>query len=170
MPTIKQTTEHHMRQILLILGSLLFAVTIKTVKTEKDFILIQNSTLANGTWDEYFTKTLQEHCHKRSELYLDTHKLSIPSFSPEKESKEQCSQILQKFPTCPKVVVVIGATGWHISSSLFDNEWKGIPVILCHPLSNLPNSLNTLLNYETSDSLNTTTAQELQKHYNLNLL
>lgn len=159
-----------MKQILLIIGSLLIVATIKAVETKKDYVLILNSTMANGTWDENFDKALQNHCHKRSDLYIDTYTLSIPSVDPEKESKEQRLQILQRFPIRPQVVVIIGATGWHICSSLFNNQWKGVPVILCHPLAALPNSLSTLLKYDISDSLNIITARELQKQYNITLL
>ena len=70
----------------------------------------------------------------------------------------------------PKAVVIIGAMGWHITSHLFETTWKDIPVILCHPLATLPNSLQSILAYEAPDSLHITTIKELQKHYNITFL
>lgn len=159
-----------MRQLILIIGSLLMAVTIQAVETERDFVLILNSTLANGTWNEYFNKELYEHCHARSDLYLDSYTLSVSLTDSEEDSRKQCAQILQKFPVLPKVVVIVGVTGWHISAPLFEKEWKDIPVILCHSLPTLPNSLQALLKNEISDSLHITTTKDLQKHYNITLL
>lgn len=159
-----------MKQLIIIIGSLLMAVSTKAAESERDFILILNTTLSSGTWNEYFYKELHDHCHKRSDLYLETYTLSIPTADTEQNSKEQCSQILEKYHKRPTVVVIIGATGWLISSTLFDSAWKGVPVILCHPLDTLPASLEKMLDYETSDSLSITTAQKLQKEYNITLL
>lgn len=159
-----------MRQFIVIIASLLIAISSKAAESERDFILILNSTLANGTWDECFNKELYNYCNKHSDLYADSYTLSFPTANSETDSEVQCSKILQKFSIRPKVVVIIGATGWHISSPLFEKEWKGVPVILCHPLPALPNSLQTILAHETLDSLHITTAEELQKHYNITLL
>ena len=160
-----------MKQIILFTVSLLIAISTQAVETEKEFILILNSTLANGTWDKDFNKELQDHCHKRSNLYLDSYTLSFPSADTEKDSKEQCARILQKYASNrPKAVVIIGAMGWHITSHLFETTWKDIPVILCHPLATLPNSLQSILAYEAPDSLHITTIKELQKHYNITFL
>ena len=138
----KRTSNTKMKQIILFTVSLLIAISTQAVETEKEFILILNSTLANGTWDKDFNKELQDHCHKRSNLYLDSYTLSFPSADTEKDSKEQCARILQKYASNrPKAVVIIGAMGWHITSHLFETTWKDIPVILCHPLATLPNSL-----------------------------
>ncbi|MBD3591976.1 ATP-binding protein [Bacteroides sp. GM023] len=159
-----------MRQIILIIASLLIAIGSKAAESERDFILILNSTVANGAWNEYFNKELCNYCNKHSDLYVDSYTLSFPDTHPETDSDVQCSRILQNFPIPPKVVVIIGAMGWHITSPLFEKEWKGVPVILCHPLPTLPNSLQTILAHETLDSLHITTAEELQKHYNITLL
>ena len=160
-----------MKQIILFTVSLLIAISTQAVETEKEFILILNSTLANGTWDKDFNKELQDHCHKRSNLYLDSYTLSFPSADTEKDSKEQCARILQRYASNrPKAVVIIGAMGWHITSHLFETTWKDIPVILCHPLATLPNSLQSILAYEAPDSLHITTIKELQKHYNITFL
>ena len=72
-----------MKQIILFTVSLLIAISTQAVETEKEFILILNSTLANGTWDKDFNKELQDHCHKRSNLYLDSYTLSFPSADTE---------------------------------------------------------------------------------------
>lgn len=163
-----------MKKWILIIGSLLMAVGMQAVEQERDLILILNSTLSNGTWNEYFDKELQKHCHERSNIYIDSYTLVIPPDNSmeeaEEDAKAQCNRILQTFPTPPKIVIVVGAMGWHVSSYLFDNEWKDIPVILCHSLPTLPNSLQTVLMYEPLDSQHLTTAEELQKKYNFTLL
>lgn len=88
-----------MKQIILFTVSLLIAISTQAVETEKEFILILNSTLANGTWDKDFNKELQDHCHKRSNLYLDSYTLSFPSADTEKILKnnapEYCRNMLR---------------------------------------------------------------------------
>lgn len=95
----KRTSNTKMKQIILFTVSLLIAISTQAVETEKEFILILNSTLANGTWDKDFNKELQDHCHKRSNLYLDSYTLSFPSADTEKILKnnapEYCRNMLR---------------------------------------------------------------------------
>lgn len=159
-----------MKKLVFIIISLLITAGSQAVENERDFILIVSTTLANGSWNEHFNKELYNHCSKHSDLYLNSYTLDFPPRSSQTDSRVQCSRILREFPTRPKVVVVIGATGWHTISPLFDKEWKDIPVILCHPLPSFPHSLEDLLAQQTTDSLHITTASQLQKRYNLTLL
>ena len=156
-----------MKKLVFIIISLFITVAGRASENERDFILLVSSTLANGSWNEHFNKELHTHCNKQSDLYLESYTLPAPFDHAEIDSYAECARILHKFPARPKTVVVIGATGWHIISPLFQKEWKDIPVILCHPLPAFPHSLQDLITQKTTDVQHLVTAQELQKQYNL---
>lgn len=107
-----------------------------------------------------------EHLDIRIESY------SLPSLtaSPEKVAEE----IATLFPKRPKILILLGASGWPACSKLLDEAWKDTPVIICNSDSILPCRPGTISKETRLQPVflqeNCVSIHKLQEQYNVALL
>ncbi len=78
-------------------------------------------------------------------IELHEYFLAVPVLTNAEEVKQAQDNLLQTFPTPPKVIIIVGDPGWLVSAPIFDGPWKNIPVILCYSRGRIPSTLQTLL-------------------------
>ncbi len=156
--------------ISLLIGSIFFLMSTKATAINKDYVLIINSTLTNGTWSEYFNKELKKEFKLREDRELLTRTLPLHRVNSVITADSLRSQLLSTLPQPPKAVVVVGAGSWHISAPLFHTVWKDIPIILCNSGAMLPASFAEIFSPNPDTPESTITIDELRKQYNITLL
>ena len=154
----------------MLIGCIFIIISVHARALNKDYVLVINSALTNGTWSEYFNKELKKEFNLRKDAELVSYTFSPPVILSETASDTVRTRLLSTFPTPPKAVVMVGAAGWHATAPLFDTVWKDIPVILCYSGSLLPASSEYLFSDFPSLQKNSITVDQLRKHYNITLL
>lgn len=137
---------------------------------EKEYVLLLSSVNAEEAWIHGFQNELQKCFPYERELELRSYFLAVPVLQNEEEVKQVQKNILQAFPTPPKVVIIIGDPGWLVSAPIFDGPWKDIPVILCYSRGRVPSTLQTLLDRSPLTEENSIPIEEFNKNYNITVL
>lgn len=159
-----------MKYLRMLIGCIFIIISVHAQALNKDYVLVINSTLTNGTWSEYFNKELKKEFNLRKDVELASYTFS-PSVIPlETVSDTLRARLLSTFPSPPKAVIMVGAAGWHVTSPLFDTVWKDIPIILCYSSSTLPASSEYLFSDLPDLQKNSITIDQLKKRYNITLL
>lgn len=162
-----------MKRFILVVCLLLYFSTERaeaTAEDKHDYVLILNSVFSNGTWNQYFNEELHERFDHLTELDLETYTLPVPTYDSEAVTQTMQQELLRQFVTPPKAVIIVGATCWHITSTLFDEVWRNVPVILCDAQRIMPANLTSIVNKEAFDWQNGLDIGELKKRYNIALL
>lgn len=58
--------------------------------------------------------------------------LQTPGAISVDEFEERRKELRNAYPVPPQVVVCLGDPAWLVTKPLFDNEWKGVPTIICY--------------------------------------
>lgn len=159
-----------MKYLKSLIGCIFIILCTHANALNKDYVLIINSTLTNGTWSEYFNKELKEEFSRRKDLELATYTFPSLLTTSETASDSLRACLLSTFSTPPKAVIMVGAASWHTTAPLFDTSWKDIPIILCNSGSLLPASSEYLFSNLSNLQENSITIDQLRKQYNIALL
>ena len=151
--------------------SLIFLIGCLSVSAkEKEYILFLSSVNAEEAWIHGFRNELQKRFPYEGNIELREYFLAVPVLTNEEEVKQAQDNLLQTFPTPPKVVIIVGDPGWLVSAPIFDGPWKNIPVILCYSRERVPSTLQTLLAKTPLTEANSIPIEEFNKNYNITVL
>ena len=151
--------------------SLIFLIGCLSVSAkEKEYILFLSSVNAEEAWIHGFRNELQKRFPYEGSIELREYFLAVPVLTNEEEVKQAQDNLLQTFPTPPKVVIIVGDPGWLVSAPIFDGPWKNIPVILCYSRERVPSTLQTLLAKTPLTEANSIPIEEFNKNYNITVL
>lgn len=151
--------------------SLIFLIGCLSVSAkEKEYILFLSSVNAEEAWIHGFRNELQKRFPYEGSIELREYFLAVPVLTNEEEVKQAQDNLLQTFPTPPKVVIIVGDPGWLVSAPIFDGPWKNIPVILCYSRERIPSTLQTLLAKTPLTEANSIPIEEFNKNYNITVL
>ena len=158
------TVHKWLLSLILLIGCL--SVSAK----EKEYILFLSSVNAEEAWIHGFQNELQQRFPYEGNIELHEYFLAVPVLTNEEEVKQAQDNLLQTFPTPPKVVIIVGDPGWLVSAPIFDGPWKNIPVILCYSRGRVPSTLQTLLAKTPLTEANSIPIEEFNKNYNITVL
>lgn len=158
------TVHKWLLSLILLIGCL--SVSAK----EKEYILFLSSVNAEEAWIHGFQNELQKRFPYEGNIELHEYFLAVPVLTNEEEVKQAQDNLLQTFPTPPKVVIIVGDPGWLVSAPIFDGPWKNIPVILCYSRGRVPSTLQTLLAKTPLTEANSIPIEEFNKNYNITVL
>ena len=158
------TVHKWLLSLILLIGCL--SVSAK----EKEYILFLSSVNAEEAWIHGFRNELQKRFPYEGNIELHEYFLAVPVLTNEEEVKQAQDNLLQTFPTPPKVVIIVGDPGWLVSAPIFDGPWKNIPVILCYSRGRVPSTLQTLLAKTPLTEANSIPIEEFNKNYNITVL
>ena len=151
--------------------SLIFLIGCLSVSAkEKEYILFLSSVNAEEAWIHGFRNELQKRFPYEGNIELREYFLAVPVLTNEEEAEQAQDNLLQTFPTPPKVVIIVGDPGWLVSAPIFDGPWKNIPVILCYSRERVPSTLQTLLAKTPLTEANSIPIEEFNKNYNITVL
>ena len=152
------TVHKWLLSLILLIGCL--SVSAK----EKEYILFLSSVNAEEAWIHGFRNELQKRFPYEGNIELHEYFLAVPVLTNEEEVKQAQDNLLQTFPTPPKVVIIVGDPGWLVSAPIFDGPWKNIPVILCYSRGRVPSTLQTLLAKTPLTEANSIPIEEFNKN------
>lgn len=158
------TVHKWLLSLILLIGCL--SVSAK----EKEYILFLSSVNAEEAWIHGFQNELQKRFPYEGNIELHEYFLAVPVLTNAEEVKQAQDNLLQTFPTPPKVVIIVGDPGWLVSAPIFDGPWKNIPVILCYSRGRVPSTLQTLLAKIPLTEANSIPIEEFNKNYNITVL
>ena len=93
--------------------------------------------------------------------------LQTPGAISVDEFEEKRAQLRVTYPSPPKVVICIGDPAWLVTKPLFDNEWKGVPTIICYARDVMYKNEKSLIpRYRTNNDTLISTS-EMTKGYNI---
>ena len=100
------TVHKWLLSLILLIGCL--SVSAK----EKEYILFLSSVNAEEAWIHGFRNELQKRFPYEGNIELHEYFLAVPVLTNEEEVKQAQDNLLQTFPTPPKVVIIVGDPGW----------------------------------------------------------
>lgn len=93
--------------------------------------------------------------------------LQTPGAISVDEFREKRENLLATYPTPPQVVICLGDPAWLVTKPLFDNEWKGVPTIICYARDVMFREEKYLIpKYRTGDDMLIPTG-EMTRGYNI---
>lgn len=160
-----------MRKTAIILTIFLcFLVLAKAQNQDKqEYILVLNS----ANFDEAWTNGIYQSIYKTfNEIpyTVKAEELMVPTIANLEEAQERRSLLLKKYPQRPKVVVFIGDPGWLLCRTLFDDEWKEVPVLVCYSRETMPARLEDLISRNIYSDKNLVPASQMLEGYNVTTL
>ena len=135
---------------------------------KQEYILVLNSV----NYDEVWTNGVYQSIYNTfngSQYAIRTEELMVPTIANADEAEAKRNSLLEKYPIRPKVVVFIGDPGWIVYRSLFDSEWKEVPVLICYSRKTMPGCIENLLSRNISDK-ELVPASQMLKGYNITTL
>lgn len=154
--------------LLLFLGVPFFPVMAEKSHSQKE-ILMLNSINFNLPWSKNFYWYVHDILAKR-DIAVKAESLSVPALQDTMEVNAITSRLREKYPNPPAAVVFIGDPGWIVCQSLFDDVWKGVPVVVVDSRDNLPATLELLLSHAPLVKANCVSGKEWRRGYNLTTL
>lgn len=136
---------------------------------EKDYILILNSVNFDEAWTNNLYQEILSNFSSK-DVDVQAEELLVPMVKTLEEAAVKREDLLQKYPTPPKVVVFIGDPGWLLCRALFDKEWKDIPTIICYSRDSMPVRLEDLLTGNLGKGVEFIPTEEMIRPYNLTIL
>lgn len=74
---------------------------------------------------------LKDYFEKKGYL-VDGVALQTPGANSVSEYEERREELRKSYPSPPGAVVCVGDPAWLVTKPLFDDEWKGVPTIICY--------------------------------------
>ncbi len=158
------TVHKWLLSLILLIGCL--SVSAK----EKRVYIIPQFCQCRRSMDSRFPNELQKRFPYEGNIELHEYFLAVPVLTNAEEVKQAQDNLLQTFPTPPKVIIIVGDPGWLVSAPIFDGPWKNIPVILCYSRGRIPSTLQTLLAKTPLTEANSIPIEEFNKNYNITVL
>lgn len=93
--------------------------------------------------------------------------LQTPGAISVEEFEEKRNMLRSTYPSPPQVVVCVGDPAWLVTKPLFDNEWKGVPTIICYARDVMYKNERSLIPRYRTDSDTLIPTGEMTKGYNL---
>ncbi len=127
------TVHKWLLSLILLIGCL--SVSAK----EKEYILFLSSVNAEEAWIHGFRNELQKRFPYEGNIELHEYFLAVPVLTNAEEVKQAQDNLLQTFPTPPKVIIIVGDPGWLVGQCAhFRRPLENIPVILCYSRGQFP--------------------------------
>lgn len=168
--TMKKRLFPAIRNIVTLLLFLCFSTAIFAQTADgKRYVLLINSANFNLSWTKQVYWSISESFRKEG-ILIQGESLSIPAITTVEEGSMVLERLRQSYRYPPLAVVFIGDTGWMLCRELFDNEWKGVPVIISNAVDRLPVSLDVLFSGTPLTMQNTVAAEEWRRGYDVTLL
>lgn len=152
-------------------GILFCLLAAGTVRGEDgNYILLIESVNTGNLWTENFAAELRMELNRNAVFRLETYGLSAPFLKSVDEISPLRDEMKERYPVPPAAVVIVGDPGWLIAAPLFDEEWKDVPVIICHARRRIPASLQVLVDKAPLTEENSIPIEEFNRPYNATVL
>lgn len=150
-----------------ILACLSFAPRVMADTKNQDYIIFISSSTFREKWAYDLLEAVEKTFNQEDSFKVYSEALTVWHLHNQEEVEQKTEYLKNKYPIPPKAVVVIGAPGWYVCQPLFDTIWKGVPTIICHSVSHLPEDINKYYGGKdiTADQIITT--PEMQERYNI---
>lgn len=159
------TVHKWLLSLILLIGCL--SVSAK----EKEYILFLSSVNAEEAWIHGFRNELQKRFPYEGNIELHEYFLAVPVLTNEEEVKQAQDNLLQTFPTPPKVVIIVGDPGWLVSACPFSTAPGKISLsYFAISRGRVPSTLQTLLAKTPLTEANSIPIEEFNKNYNITVL
>ncbi|MCC8172640.1 MAG: HAMP domain-containing histidine kinase [Parabacteroides sp.] len=132
---------------------------------EKEYVLLLNSANFDEIWSKRVYDTVLD-AFAGGEVEIKAEELAIPAFRKTDDIEAKMNYLLEKYEFPPKAIVYIGDPAWVICRSLVDNEWKGVPEIICYSQPFMPARTEDLLNRNMGGA-SLVPAEEKLRNYNV---
>lgn len=93
--------------------------------------------------------------------------LQTPGAISVDEFEEKREKLRATYSTPPKVVICLGDPAWLVTKPLFDNEWKGVPTIICYARDVMYKNEKSLIPRYRTDKDTLIPTGEMTKGYNI---
>ena len=132
-----------------------------------EYVLLLNSISFSEKWTDLQREGLNEKINRDfSHLQFKSEELSIPAIGNESQAEALRRKLISRYPSPPRIIVFIGAPGWIVCRPLFEEQWKGVPVVICQSKTRLPRTTEILYAKTPLDEQNSTSIGEWTKGYN----
>lgn len=132
-------------------------------------ILLLHSLNFNETWTSQTCATIKETFTEQG-YQVRQEPLQIPMLKSLEDIEKRRQHLLARYPSPPRLVICIGDPAWQICQSLFDNEWKEVPTVVCYSREKMLAKLEYLVKKEIDPEENMVPTKEVMKGYNLTLI
>lgn len=143
--------------------------TYAQLPTEDRAILILHSLNFNETWTSHSCASIKE-TFTEAGYQVWQESLQIPMLKSVEDIEKRKEKLIAQYPFRPRLVVCIGDPAWQVCRSLFDNEWKEVPTVVCYSREKVLNGLEYLVEKDIDPEANMVPAAEIMKGYNLTLI
>lgn len=152
---------------IIILACLSFAPRVMADTKNQDYIIFISSSTFREKWAYDLLEAVEKTFNQEDSFKVYSEALTVWHLHNQEEVDQKTDYLKNKYPIPPKAVVIIGDPGWYVCQPLFDTTWKGVPVIICHSVSHLPEDINKYYGGKdiTADQIITT--PEMQERYNV---
>lgn len=113
----------------------------KADKSNDEYILV----LCSINFSDQWSTGILQHLQQKYQNKIHSEELMIPALRTKEEAKTLINSLREKYKTRPRLVIYIGDPGWIATRSLFDDQWKDVPVLICNAREFIPSSLETLI-------------------------
>lgn len=93
--------------------------------------------------------------------------LQTPGAISVEEFEEKREMLRSTYPSPPQAVVCVGDPAWLVTKPLFDNEWKGVPTIICYARDVMYKNEKSLIPRYRTDNDTLIPTSEITKGYNI---
>ena len=132
---------------------------------EKDYILVLNSINFDDPWSQNLLEAIKKF-FVNSKINIKAEELSVPAIDSVQEIECRKASLFKQYPIPPRIVMFIGDPGWIAFRSLFDEQWKDIPVVICYSKETVP-TLEDLLAHREITSEQYIPLRQLTQGYNI---
>lgn len=98
---------------------------------------------------------------------VDGTALQTPGANSVSDYQEKRDGLLQAYPTPPLAVICVGDPAWLVTKPLFDNEWKGVPTIICYARDVMFKDEKFLIAKNRTETDMLISTREMTKGYNV---
>lgn len=132
----------------------------------EDPILIVHSLNFNETWTSQTCAAIKETFMEEG-YEVRQESLQIPMLKNRADIEKRKKKLIARYPSSPRLVVCIGDPAWQVCQSLFDNEWKEAPTVVCYSQEKMFSGLEYLTEKEIDPEKNRVPTEEIMKGYNV---
>lgn len=125
-----------------ILACFSFAPRVMADTKNQDYIIFISSSNFREKWAYDLLEAVEKSFNQEDSFKVYSEALTVWHLHNQEEINRKIDYLRDKYPVLPKAVVIIGDPGWYICKPLFDNFWKGVPVIICHSVPHQPEDIN----------------------------
>jgi len=155
-----------MKKCLLILLLLVYIYPgIANAQPDKHIVVLSAINFEDSGTRKTF-QYIKENFEKKGYL-VDGVALQTPGAISVDDFQEKRENLRSTYPSPPQVVICLGDPAWLVTKPLFDNEWKGVPTIICYARDVMYKDEKSLIpRYRTDNDILIPTG-EMTKGYNI---